>query len=121
VVGYLLRTQIRVRLQVIRCDPHASRANIPQVLAWGSTLVLRFGHKQVRKVFLYGEQVESPVPRYEDFSQTPLAPVDHEQPAPVTHPPIPLADSPDPASARIQYDAEPTFKPDENKSSPDVP
>ncbi len=59
VLGYALRGKVAVHMRVARCDQHATRTRIPQVLAWGNTLVLRFGHKLLRKIFLYGEPMGS--------------------------------------------------------------
>jgi len=119
VFGYLLRTRMSVRLQIVRCDQHTSRTNIPQVLAWGTTLVLRFGHKLVRRVFLYGESMDTAVPQAEAPPADPFAPAGHE-PAAWHSQPIPLADSPSPQDAKIQYDADPTFKPPDEPPSPEV-
>jgi hypothetical protein len=120
VLGYLLQSRMSVRLQIIRCDQHTTRTNIPQVLAWGTTLVLRFGNKLVRRVFLYGESMDTAVPQAEAPATDPFAPAVHEPPVPYNPPTIPLADSPDPADAKIQYDADPAFKPSDEPPSPEV-
>jgi hypothetical protein len=118
--GYLLRGTVPVLLRLARCNEHTTRLNIPQVLAWGNTLVLRFGHKSVRKVFLYGETMDFTVPQ-------PDAPAGESNPAgaqsesayvPET---IPLADSPDPKDSQITHDLPPTFGPDDPSKSPTVP
>ncbi len=106
VVGYLLRTTMPVRMRLVRCDAHVARTNIPQVLAWGNVLVVRFGHKLVRKVFRYGELMDTAVPLSQAApTEEPAAP-----PPPET---IPLADSPHPDSAVIRYDAMPTYEVEE--------
>lgn len=119
-LGYLLRTRTNVLLRVVRCEPHANRTNIPQVLVWGSTLVLRFGHKQVRKLFLYGESVDAAVPQ----PDAPRA-ADYASPgeAPIERPPetIPLADSPHPDDATIRHNPPTIFGPDDEPESPLVP
>jgi hypothetical protein len=100
VTGYLLRTRVPVRMSLVRCDDHVRRTNIPQVLAWGNTLVVRFGHKTVRKVFRHGETMDTPLP------QTEATPTEGPTPPPET---IPLAESPHPDSAMIRHDAPPTY------------
>jgi len=120
VLGYWLRAKVSVQLRLARCDAHAARTNIPQVLVWGSVLVLRFGHKIVRKVFLYGEPMGITVPQ-------PDAPTSRPGGAGGTPPPtarpesIPLADSPAPEDATIQHDRPPAFNADDENSSPVVP
>jgi hypothetical protein len=119
VLGYLLRTRVAVQLRLARCDAHAARTGIPQVLAWGNVLVLRFGHKMVRKVFLYGEPMGITVPQ-PDFSAS--GPAAGASPAPAAMPEtIPLADSPSPEDATIQHDRPPVFDADDDRSSPVVP
>jgi hypothetical protein len=114
-LGYLLRAKVSVQLRLSRCDEHAARTNIPQVLAWGNTLVLRFGHKLVRKVFLYGEQMGTTVPQVEVPSASePAAP-------PAAPPTIPLADSPSAGESTIQHDRPPVFESGDEGSSPLVP
>jgi hypothetical protein len=118
--GYLLRGTVPVLLRLTRCNEHTTRLNIPQVLAWGNTLVLRFGHKSVRKVFLYGETMDFTDPQ-------PDAPAGESNPAgthsesayvPET---IPLADSPDPMDSQITHDLPPTLGADDQSKSPMVP
>jgi hypothetical protein len=104
-IGYLLRTRVPVRLRLVRCDDHVRRTNIPQVLAWGNALVVRFGHKAVRKVFLYGEQADTATPQ--------AAPAPGEPPASPPPETIPLADSPAPDAAVIRHDAAPNYNVDE--------
>ena len=119
-LGYLLRTRTNVLLRVVRCEPHANRTNIPQVLVWGSTLVLRFGHKQVRKLFLYGESVDAVVPQPDMPLTADLAsPPDK----PIERPPetIPLADSPHPDDATIRHNPPTIFGPADEPESPLVP
>lgn len=101
VVGYLLRTRMPVRMRLVRCDTHATRTNIPQVLAWGNTLVVRFGNKLVRKVFRYGETMDTVIP------QTEASPADQPESSPPET--IPLADSPHPDDSMIRHDAAPTY------------
>ncbi|HEY3965262.1 MAG TPA: hypothetical protein VGM05_11975 [Planctomycetaceae bacterium] len=106
VIGYMLRTRMPVRMRLVRCDAHATRMNIPQVLAWGNVLVVRFGHKLVRKIFRYGEMMDTAVP------QAVAAPAE-QLAAPSVPETIPLADSPHPDSAVIRYDATPTYEVEE--------
>jgi hypothetical protein len=118
--GYLMRNKVPVLLRLVRCHDHATRLNIPQVLAWGNTLVLRFGDKTVRKVFLYGETMDFPVPQPDAAGADPAmagSSPESEQ-IPET---IPLADSPDPQASQIIHDLPPTFGPDDEKPSPLVP
>lgn len=105
-VGYLLRTRMPVRMRLVRCDAHVARTNIPQVLAWGNTLVVRFGHKLVRKVFRYGEMMDTATPQ----SATSPAEQTASPPPPET---IALADSPHPNDAVIRHDAAPTYEVEE--------
>jgi hypothetical protein len=93
VIGYYLRTRIPVRMRVVRCDTHVRLTRIPRVLAWGDTLVVRFGHKTVRQVFRHGEHAGPAAP-----TSTGL-----EQPAgpPMT---VHLADSPHPDDAVIRHE-----------------
>jgi len=118
IMGYLVRGKVRVLLRVARCGPHAARTNIPQVLAWGNTLVLRFGHKLVRKVFLYGETVDSTVPQPDAPLDMPAA---EEQPAEKPPETIPLADSPHPDDATIRHSPPAFFNPEDEPESPLVP
>lgn len=120
VLGYLMRARKPVHLRVARCEPHAGRTNIPQVLAWGNTLVLRFGHKLVRKAFLYGETVDAPVPHAEVPVPTAYEPAET---APLEKPPetIPLAESPHPDDATIRHSPPPAFRPEDQPRSPLVP
>jgi hypothetical protein len=120
VLGYLLQARVSVRLRLARCDAHAARTNIPQVFAWGSVLVLRFGHKMVRKVFLYGEPMGITVPQPDATATGPLGA--GGTPPPVSRPDtIPLAESPAPEDATIQHDRPPVFDADDENSSPVVP
>ena len=91
VLGYLLRAKVSVQLRLARCDAHAARTSIPQVLAWGNVLVLRFGHKMVRKVFLYGEPMGITVPQPEGPATGPVGAGTTSAPAPRPET-IPLAD-----------------------------
>jgi len=118
--GYLMRNKVPVLLRLVRCTDHATRLNIPQVLAWGNTLVLRFGDKTVRKIFLYGEPMDFAVPQPDAASADPALPAAHSEYEPIPES-IPLADSPDPAASQITHDAPPTFGPDDEKPSPLVP
>ncbi|MBS0265074.1 MAG: hypothetical protein JSS02_24295 [Planctomycetes bacterium] len=101
-LGYILRTRVPVRMSLVRCDLHVRQTNIPQVLAWGDLLVVRFGHKSVRKAFRYAGSpdpiVPAPVP-------TPV-----ESPVPES---VPLADSPHPETAVIRHSTPPQFTDDE--------
>jgi hypothetical protein len=114
VVGYLLRTKVAVHLHVVRCDSHQTRTNIPQVLVWGSTLVVRFGHKSVRRAFLYGETMDSAVPAPDAAAFTPPT-VDAS--APATPETIPLADAPPPEESTIRHEQPLAFRPDEDDPS----
>lgn len=118
--GYLMRSKVLVVLRLVRCHDHATRLNIPQVLAWGNTLVLRFGDKTVRKIFLYGETMDFPVPQPDAAGDDPALAGAHAESEPVPET-IPLADSPDPATSQIQHDLPSTLGPDEDQSSPLVP
>jgi hypothetical protein len=139
-VGYVLRGKVAVRLRVTRCDQHVTRTRIPQVLAWGNTLVLRFGHKLLRKIFLYGEpmgsvglHVPSSIPgqvpadpntQAPSFSNPTLPATSYtSEPSasPYTPETIPLADSPAPEDATIRHDRPPVFDRDEDSPSPLVP
>lgn len=104
VLGYVLRKKVHVQLRLKRCDQHAGRNNIPDLLAWGNTLVLRFGHKTVRQVFLFGETMETSVPAGDAAPDKRYTPVERPpSPAPET---IPLAeDAPEGASSTIRHDA----------------
>ena len=106
--GYLMRSKVPVVLRLVRCPEHTTRVNIPQVLSWGNTLVLRFGHKTVRKVFLYGETMDYTVPQPDAAGGDSI--VSGAQPE-SSHVPetIPLADSPDPAKTKITHDLPPAF------------
>jgi hypothetical protein len=106
--GYLMRSKVPVLLRLVRCHEHAMRLNIPQVLAWGNTLVLRFGHKTVRKVFLYGESMDYTVPQPDAASADSFVPGGQPESAHVPET-IPLADSPDPANSQITHDLPPAF------------
>jgi hypothetical protein len=125
VLGYALRGKVAVRMRVVRCDLHGTRTGIPQVLAWGNTLVLRFGHKLLRKLFLYGEPMGAAASQAPAATAGPAAPgssspntAADERPLPAT---IPLADSPAPEDATITHDRPPEFEPDKDSSSPLVP
>lgn len=104
VLGYLLRKKVHVQLRLKRCDQHAGRTNIPDLLAWGNTLVVRFGHKTVRQVFLFGETMETSVPLGDAAPDKRYTPDERPpSPAPET---IPLAeDVPEGASSAIRHDA----------------
>jgi hypothetical protein len=106
--GFLLRAKVPVLLRLVRCHEHTTRLNIPQVLAWGNTLVLRFGHKTVRKVFLYGESMDFTVPQPDAAGAESLVPGALSDTAYVPET-IPLADSPDPAASQIRHDLPPAF------------
>lgn len=125
VLGYALRSKVAVRLRVARCDQHVTRTSIPQVLAWGKTLVLRFGHKLLRKIFLYGEpmgaaasQAPASISGPAQPGQTSPGEPAHSTPLPET---IPLAESPAPEDAMITHDRPPVFELDEDSPSPLVP
>jgi hypothetical protein len=64
--------------------------------------------------------MDTAVPQAEAPATDPFAPAVHEPPVPYNPPTIPLADSPDPADAKIQYDADPAFKPSDEPPSPEV-
>jgi hypothetical protein len=118
--GYLLRAKTPILLRLVRCNEHTSRTNIPIVLAWGNTLVLRFGHKTVRKIFMYGESMDAAVPQPDAAGADSVvagAPSESEY-VPET---VPLADSPDPKTSQITHDLPPTFGPDDQPQSPLVP
>ncbi len=119
-LGYLLREKISVRLRVMRCAKHTGRTNIPQVLVWGNTLVLRFGHKLVRKVFLYGEMAGTTVPLARGAVAGEWAPEPEAAP-PYTPLTIPLADSPHPDISTIRHSQPPVFGSDDDNSSAMVP
>src|SRR5262249_32140170 len=120
ILGYLLRASVSVRLRLSRCEAHAARTNIPQVLAWGSVLVLRFGHKMVRKVFLYGEPMGITVPQPDAPATGPFGA--GGPPPPGSRPePLPLADRRPPEDETIQHDLPPVFDADDENSSPVVP
>lgn len=140
VLGYALRGKVAVRLRVTRCDQHLNRTRIPQILAWGNTLVLRFGNKLLRRIFLYGEPMGSTGSHgpasTAPASNTGQAPPDSNLPNPTlpatsftgqpqaaTYTPetIPLADSPAPKDATIRHDRPPVFDRDEDSPSPLVP
>jgi hypothetical protein len=124
-LGYALRGKVAVQMCIVRCDAHAKRTGIPQVLAWGNTLVLRFGHKLLRRILLYGEPMgaaasQDPAPAPESIepglpaleipaSKRPLAET------------IPLADSPAPEDATIIHDRPPEFEADGEGRSPLIP
>ena len=118
-LGYALRDKVAVRLRLARCDEHATRTNIPQVLAWGNTLVLRFGHKLVRKVFLYGEQMGTTVPQPEASVISPVV-AGNAGPAALMPETIPLAESPPAEDATIRHDRPAVFE-SEDGTSPMVP
>ncbi len=120
ILGYLLKNKVAVRLHVARCDAHVARTNIPQVLAWGNTLVLRFGNKLVRKVFLYGEPMGTTVPQPEApvSGAPPIGPAPPPPPVPET---IPLADSPSVEESTIRHDRPPVFEDGSEPTSPLVP
>jgi len=111
VLGYLLRGKVPVLLRVARCDAHRTRASIPQVLAWGNTLVIRFGHKSVRRIFLYGETIDTPVAAQDSAAQSMPAVDAHVPAAPET---IPLADAPHPDDAMIRHEQPLAFRPEED-------
>jgi hypothetical protein len=119
-LGYVLRAKLSVRLRLARCDDHVARTNIPQVLAFGNVLVLRFGHKLVRKVFLYGEPMGITVPQPDAPATGPTG-AGGTPPAVSAPESIPLADSPSPEDATIQHDRPPVFDSDDDASSPAVP
>jgi hypothetical protein len=121
VLGYFLREKVAVRLKLQRCEQHSTRTKVPQVLAWGDTLVLRFGHKVVRKVFLYGETMDSAIPQPEPPIGGSFAA--GAQPAEeYVAETIPLADGPSPeTSTTITHDQPPLYGPDDDHPSPLVP
>jgi hypothetical protein len=125
VLGYALRGKVAVRMRVVRCDLHVSRTGIPQVMVWGNRLVLRFGHKLLRKLFLYGEPMGAAASQARATTAGSVVPgssppntAGDERPVPET---IPLADSPAPEDATITHDRPPEFEPDKDSSSPLVP
>jgi hypothetical protein len=120
VLGYVLRNKVSVRLRLVRCTEHAARTNIPQVLAWGNTLVLRFGHKLVRKVFLYGEPMGTTVPQPEAMAAD-LPGAGEPVPAHSAPETIPLADSPVPEDATIRHERPAVYESEDDHSSPVVP
>ncbi len=118
VMGYLLRAKASVLSRVTRCDAHQTRTNIPQILVWGSTLVVRFGHKSVRRLFLYGETMDSAVPAPDAAFTPPI--VDAHVPA--TPKTIPLADAPHPDEATIRHEQPLSFRPeDDDPASTTIP
>jgi hypothetical protein len=119
VAGYLLRGKVPVYLRLVRCHDHLTRTNVPQILAWGNTLVLRFGHKNVRRVFLYGEGLEPVVPQ-PDAATEPLAAGAAAKSTDVPET-IPLADSPKPENSQITHELPPIFGPDDETSTPLIP
>jgi hypothetical protein len=114
VMGYLLRAKAMVLSRVARCDAHQLRTNIPQILVWGSTLVVRFGHKSVRRVFLYGETMDSAVPAPDAAAFTPPIVDAHIPATPET---IPLADAPLPEESTIRHEQPLSFRPEDEDSS----
>lgn len=112
--GYLVRGTVPVLLRLVRCSEHTTRFSIPQVLAWGNTLVLRFGNKTVRKVFLYGESIDITVPQPDPPGPDSLKPDTHSDSAYVPET-IPLADSPEPRDSQITHDLPPTFGLDDER------
>jgi hypothetical protein len=107
-LGYILRTRVPVRMSLARCDLHVRQTSIPQVLAWGDLLVIRFGHKSVRKVFRYGGSPDVvPKAAAEPPSEPPIAPT------PET---VPLAESPHPVDAIIQHSAPLQYDDEGNKT-----
>lgn len=118
VVGYALRKKTAVRLRVTRCDEHVTRTNIPQVFVFGSNLVLRFGHKLVRRIFLYGEPMETAVPQPNAWVPSPLG-SSGNAPPPYIPETIPLADSPSPEESTIRHDLPQVF--DQDRDSPSSP
>jgi hypothetical protein len=119
VVGYLLRSQGLVRLRLARCDEHAARTNIPQVLVWGKTLVLRFGHKLVRKVFLYGEIMATAIPQPDKSHDS--APGTAAESPTAAPPTIPLADSLSPEESTIRHNRPLEFDSSDDTQSPLAP
>jgi hypothetical protein len=119
-LGFLLRNKVSVRLRLARCDEHAGRTNIPQVLAWGNTLVLRFGHKLVRKVFLYGEPMATTVPQPDAYASSVPGASGHSPP-PFVAETIPLADSPSAEDSTIRHDRPPIFDETGETPSPLIP
>lgn len=117
VLGYLVRARVAVHLHVARCDAHVTRTNIPQVLVWGSALVVRFGHKSVRRVFLYGETMDSAVPAPEAAA---FAPPTVDAPVSATPETIPLADARPPEESKIRHEQPLAFRPDDDDASPTV-
>jgi len=120
VLGYLMREKVSVRLRLARCDQHVTRTNVPQVLAWGNTLVLRFGNKLVRKAFLYGETMDSAVPQPEATYAGLPDPVGQSAEEHVAET-IPLAEGPSPDASTIRHDQPPLFGSDDEPPSPLVP
>jgi hypothetical protein len=124
-LGYALRSKVAVRMRVVRCDAHVKRTGIPQVLAWGNTLVLRFGHKLLRKIFLYGEPMGAAVSQMPATVAEVGAPGAASPGIPASKAPlletIPLADSPAPEDATIVHDRPPEFETDDEGPSPLVP
>ena len=119
IVGYALRKKTAVRLRVTRCDQHVTRTNIPQVFVFGSILVLRFGHKLVRRVFLYGEPMETAVPQPNAWVPNPLGSPGNPAP-PYIPETIPLADSPSLEESTIRHDLPQVFDQNGESSSPFV-
>ncbi len=119
-LGYALRNKVPVRLRITRCDQHAKRTNIPQVFAFGNILLLRFGHKLVRKVFLYGEPMDTAVSQSETAS-TYVPAMSTKTPEPYIPETIPLADSPLPEDSTIRHDLPPVFDQDHDSPSTPVP
>ena len=118
--GYLLRGKAPVVLRLVRCHEHLIRSSVPQVLAWGNVLVLRFGHKSVRKVFLYGETMDFAVPQPDAGGADSITAGAHTDSAYVPFT-IPLADSLDPETSKITHDLPPAFGPADQSQSPLVP
>jgi hypothetical protein len=121
VLGYALRGKVGVRMRVARCDQHVTRTGVPQALVWGNTLVLRFGHKLLRRIFLYGEPAGPPAIPASIASPIASGLVGARE-ASMSHPEtIPLAEGPAPGDATIRHDRPPEFEMEEDPPSPLVP
>jgi hypothetical protein len=59
-LGALLKRPVRLTLFTHRCGKHADRVDLPQAYLRGQVLVLRFGDRRVRQIFMYGKPMDSP-------------------------------------------------------------
>jgi len=60
VLGSLLKRPVRLTLFTHRCQKHADRLDLPEAYLRGQILVLRFGDRRVRQIFMYGKPMDAP-------------------------------------------------------------